>query len=63
MTDECGRNDPPDDNDSEVEEGLCDHEHDVCTDIAHGTHSGKCRACGFWAHDLSNDDGYCGDCN
>ena len=23
----------------------CDHEHGVCTDIAHGVHSGICRAC------------------
>jgi len=52
-----------DDNDSEVEEGLCDHDHGICTDIAHGTHSGICRACKKWGHDLSNDDGYCGDCN
>ena len=63
MTDECGRNDPPDDNDSEVEEGLCDHDNDICTDIAHGVHSGICRGCGNYAHNLSNDDGWCGDCN
>ena len=46
-----------------IEEGICDHEHGVCTDDAHGTHSGVCRGCGNYAHNLSNDDGWCGDCN
>ena len=54
MRDECGRNDYDDE---------CDHDNGICTDIAHGTHSGICRACKKWGHDLSNDDGYCGDCN
>ena len=54
MTDECGRNDYDDE---------CDHDNGICTDIAHGTHSGICRACKKWGHDLSNDDGYCGDGN
>lgn len=24
---------------------------------------GRCRACGLIKHDISGDDGYCGDCN
>ena len=50
-----------------TEEGLCpdscDHENGICTEEAHGTHSGVCRGCGKYAHNLSNDDGWCGDCN
>jgi len=46
-----------------VEEGECDHDNDICTDISHGVHSGICRGCGNYAHNLSNDDGWCGDCN
>ena len=41
----------------------CDHDNGICTDEAHGRHSGVCRGCGKWSHDLSNDDGWCGDCN
>ena len=32
-------------------------------DDSEGVHYGLCRGCGFYAHTLSNDDGYCGDCN
>ena len=32
-------------------------------DESQGTHSGRCRGCGFYKHTLSNDDGWCGDCN
>tara|TARA_Y100001949_G_C15973222_1_gene324888 strand:- start:781 stop:906 length:126 start_codon:yes stop_codon:yes gene_type:complete len=35
--------------------------HDI--DESQGVHSGICRACKKFAYDLSNDDGYCGDCN
>jgi hypothetical protein len=47
----------------EAREGECDHDNGICVDEAHGTHSGICRACGNHGNDLSNDDGYCGDCN
>ena len=46
-----------------VEEGRCDHEHNICTDEAHGRHSGICRGCGNFSTQLSNDDGWCSDCN
>ena len=32
-------------------------------DISQGVHSGICRGCGQHKNDLSNDDGWCGDCN
>jgi hypothetical protein len=32
-------------------------------DESQGRHSGICRACNKHKFDLSNDDGYCGDCN
>ncbi len=32
-------------------------------DESEGMHYGECRGCGFYSHTLSNDDGYCGDCN
>ena len=28
-----------------------------------GTHAGYCRGCNQMKYDLSNGDGYCGDCN
>ena len=38
-------------------------EEDDYIDESQGVHSGICRACGNYAHNLSNDDGYCGHCN
>jgi len=35
---------------------------DEC-DESMGTHMGVCRGCYERKFDLSNDDGYCGDCN
>ena len=32
-------------------------------DEARGRHTGICRACKQRSFDISNDDGYCGDCN
>ena len=32
-------------------------------DESQGTHSGWCRGCKKMKHNLSNDDGWCGDCN
>ena len=32
-------------------------------DESMGRHTGICRGCGHHSNDLSNDDGYCGDCN
>jgi len=39
-------------NDEQLQEALNDY----------GTHFGMCSSCGFYCT-LSNDDGYCGDCN
>ena len=36
---------------------------DIEYDIAEGRHYGYCRGCKQMKHDLSNDDGWCGDCN
>ncbi len=32
-------------------------------DEAYGRHTGICRACKKMSFNISNDDGYCGDCN
>lgn len=32
-------------------------------DEADGTHSGVCRACKKWNNCVSNDNGYCQDCD
>ena len=39
------------------------NESDEEWDISMGRHSGVCRGCKKMKWDLSNDDGYCGDCN
>jgi len=39
---------------------------EVCKDRhtqEYGTHHGMCMSCYKFAYDLSDDDGYCGDCN
>jgi hypothetical protein len=46
-----------------TEEGEWDHDNGICTDEAHGRHSGVCRGCGNFSTQLSNDDGWCSDCN
>lgn len=35
----------------------------VLEDESQGRHAGICRSCDEHKPDLSNDDGYCGDCN
>ncbi len=35
----------------------------IIYDESTGRHRGICRACKNYSNDLSNDDGYCGDCN
>ena len=42
---------------------MTDKEDQEDYDEAQGVHSGVCRGCGKYAHNLSNDDGWCGDCN
>ncbi len=42
---------------------ICEDNQGVMPDESEGIHYGRCRGCGFYAHTLSNDDGYCGDCN
>ena len=32
-------------------------------DPSYQRHSGMCRGCNKFKHHISNDDGYCGDCN
>lgn len=39
------------------------NESDEEWDESMGRHSGYCRGCKQMQPDLSNDDGYCGDCN
>ena len=42
---------------------MKDQEEEDYYDEARGVHSGWCRGCQKIKHTLSNDDGWCGDCN
>ena len=46
-----------------MEKTTTDQEDDEDYDPSQGRHSGMCRGCNSHQPDLSNDDGYCGDCN
>ena len=44
-------------------QGDCENCLDDSVSSHQGTHSGVCRGCGTYQTDLSNEDGWCGDCN
>lgn len=46
-----------------MEKTTTAQEDDEDFDPSQGRHSGVCRGCHEHQPDLSNDDGYCGDCN
>lgn len=49
--------------DFEMYQMFGDPEGEDYHDEARGVHSGWCRGCKKIKHTLSNDDGWCGDCN